>query len=663
MTADSSLSKKKGSSNPITSFILSNLQGAIIVSVTGSLVLFGASTWNVWQLSQGFKSNIEKEFQLKDLSDKIIYYDEVLTMSARMSASTSNPRWEKRYKESEPYLIEAFEKVEKLVPEIVKAQMSQTDSANEQLIELEAQAFELVNQGKQKEAFELLLSPQYETQKRIYSQGIQTTIIEIDKVLLQLRDTYQSQLRNSLTFAGLSLPLLGFSIFVAAWLIRTYLNDRRGAERALQLSQQALLNTNGELEGKIEMIEEKTKQIQAQEQETALESELLQTDIGHLLDLISDLEAGDFTVEAEVSDRVTGLVSDTLNRLIENLSQTLEQVSSTAKTAAISSTKVKNYAENVAADVEEQAQGVNQMLSLTETVWQSSQNAIEKIEETQSILGEVKASVNHGQEAINDMNNGIEVLQTGSDRMVQRIKTLGEFVSLADQFVQEQNQTAAMTQVLALNASLVAAKAAEQRDPEQFQLVAREFESIANQVQQLAQQTNTGLESLQQRTTKIHGVVSDVDREVQGLNNLVSNFTQGVSDSSQAFSDVQTKTTEVEISGQAVEEGNMQIAQAAELTRTALQDMSQQADRTTTRMQSTLESSLQMKNIALSLIENIQVFSLPEKKVQAESSSSDHDIDEMDDDDITQLDYAPAPNSFTQTEESTEERELAQPSV
>ena len=415
-----------------------------------------------------------------------------------------------------------------------------------------------------------------------------------------------------------------------AWLIRTYLSDRRKAELALKLSQGSLMTTNEELTDKIKMVEQQTLKIQAQEQTTIQESELLQNDIAGLLDILADLEAGDFTVEASVSDRVTGLLADTLNRLIEQLSATLSQVSNTAAITSQSSNEVKIYAEQVALDIEGQAQGVNQMFGLTGTVWESAQEAIARIEETQKILGEVKVSVDQGQSAMHEMNNGIEVLQTGSDRMVQKIKTLGEFVSLADQFVQEQNQTAAMTQVLALNASLVAAKAAEQRDPDEFQKVAREFESIASQVQQLAQQTNTGLESLQKRTTKIHGVVSDVDREVQGLNSLVSNFSQGVSDSTQAFSDVQIKTTEVEASGQAVEEGNIRIVEAAENTRTALQKVSTQANRTTERMQSTLTRSVAMKAVAAQLIKSIEIFSLPTSKDSAPMIETDEfEFDDM----------------------------------
>jgi hypothetical protein len=41
---------------------------------------------------------------LQQLSDEIIYLDEVLTMSARMAASTGNLEWENRYRTFEPKL-------------------------------------------------------------------------------------------------------------------------------------------------------------------------------------------------------------------------------------------------------------------------------------------------------------------------------------------------------------------------------------------------------------------------------------------------------------------------------------------------------------------------------------------------------------------------------
>ena len=68
-----------------------------------------------------------------------------------------------------------------------------------------------------------------------------------------------------------------------------------------------------------------------------------------------------------------------------------------------------------------------------------------------------------------------------------------------------------------MNASLVAARASQQRDPKQFVIVAREFESIATQVSQLAQQTSEGLTSLERQSAQIYSVVSTVDADVQSF--------------------------------------------------------------------------------------------------------------------------------------------------
>jgi methyl-accepting chemotaxis protein PixJ len=69
--------------------------------------------------------------------------------------------------------------------------------------------------------------------------------------------------------------------------------------------------------------------------EAQKESEALQVEVGHILDVVSAVEDGDLTVEAEVSDRATGLVADTLNRLIEQLGQTLTQVFAAAQSGRI----------------------------------------------------------------------------------------------------------------------------------------------------------------------------------------------------------------------------------------------------------------------------------------------------------------------------------------
>ena len=347
----------------------------------------------------------------------------------------------------------------------------------------------------------------------------------------------------------------------------------------------------------------------------ALESDSLQTEVGHLLDVVSLVEDGDLTVQAQVSDRSTGLVADTFNRLLERLSQVLNQVLDAAYQVSAGMNQQRELSETVAVNAQKQAEAVNQVLHLTEQVKTAAQSSTERVNTASESLRTVANTVTQGQDAIATLTQGIQILQEGSDRITQRMKTLGEFVGLADQFVQDQGQIAFITQTLALNASLVAARASEQRDPRQFIVVAREFDSIANQVNKLAQQTNEGLVMLEQRSAQIHSVVSAIDADVQGLGELVRGFTQGVEQSNQVFSSVQTITGDAVEAGDAVVQISQSIVSAAQSTTDVMQDIAQLATKTADLTQISLEQSDRIDLLSTQLLQNVQFFQLPASDV------------------------------------------------
>ena len=342
-----------------------------------------------------------------------------------------------------------------------------------------------------------------------------------------------------------------------------------------------------------------------------IESEFLQQEVGHLLDVVSDVEEGDLTTQAQVSDRATGLVADTFNRLIERFAYVLNQVLVAAHQVSESSNEQKELVETVAKNTGEQAQAVNQVLQLTEKVEQAAQGSAERVKVSNESLQTVSSTLVAGQEAINALTQGITVLQEGTNRIVQRMKTLGEFVGLADQFVQNQSQIAFITQTLSLNASLVAARASEQRDPRQFVVVAREFDSIADQVNKLAQQTSEGLTNLEQRSAQIHSAVSAVDGDVQSMGELVRQFTTGVEQSNQVFQTVQTITGEAVQAGDAVNQFSHQIVEATQATAYVMRDITGLANKTAALTQVARERSDQIDLLAAQLLQTVQFFQLP----------------------------------------------------
>ena len=124
----------------------------ITIAILISLGLFGKVTWNVWSMYRNFQAVIINEFELQKLSSSIIHLDEVLTMSARMAATTGNLQWEDRYRKFEPELDAIIKKTIQLAPTAYEAGAIQTDDANIKLVEMEDRAFELIRQGRQEEA-------------------------------------------------------------------------------------------------------------------------------------------------------------------------------------------------------------------------------------------------------------------------------------------------------------------------------------------------------------------------------------------------------------------------------------------------------------------------------------------------------------------------------
>ncbi len=354
------------------------------------------------------------------------------------------------------------------------------------------------------------------------------------------------------------------------------------------------------------------KQAQSAAQiEAQVQNNIFEEEISHLLDVVSELELGDLTAKAEVSPHATGLIADTLNRLSEQLAEVLAAVLQTAKQVTIRTDRLEQLAIAVSQNAEKQESLVVQARLGIEDVNQLAQDAAQQAIASNKAVQGVRSAVGQGEQQVIYLTASIESLQAATVQMVQRIKNLGEFVALAKQFVLDQKRLASLTQVLATNASMVATRALEQRDPEQFASVAREFEAIASQVNTLATQTNQGLVVLQQRTGFVDVVVSGIDQDVRDVNSLVSDFTRSVNSSEQSFINIATVTEDLANIGMSVTDSSSAIAEAIKLSLASIQDIEAIAERSASQAQFTRDQSGKMGMLARQLLERVQFFRLP----------------------------------------------------
>ncbi len=244
MKIEAQLTPGTNNKNQITSGNFHRLR-ILLLPIILTAGLCGGMAWFILDAYNSFKKIGTEDIAVIDLSNQIIYLDEVLTSSARLAASTGNQRWEKRYNDSIPKLDQALAETAKLLPLIDSSGITNTDEANDKLVAMETRAFELTNQGKLLEATDLLLSPEYEQQKSIYAQGITETTAALQKYVEN-----NIQKKSQLTYSMLVVIAVASIVLLIAW---TFVLQRmRGYIQAINNIETVISNTSLEIASAVE---------------------------------------------------------------------------------------------------------------------------------------------------------------------------------------------------------------------------------------------------------------------------------------------------------------------------------------------------------------------------------------------------------------------------
>ena len=155
--------------------VLSKRRDPIILLAVALVLSMAALLWLGWHV-HGYLGDAttrrERDSRIEELRAVMVHLDEVLTMSARMAATTGDLRWEERYRRFQPQLDAAIEEAGRSACDGHRATGVVTiKAANAKLAEIESRAFNLVRHGHTGQAATLLLSDEYETQKRLYARG------------------------------------------------------------------------------------------------------------------------------------------------------------------------------------------------------------------------------------------------------------------------------------------------------------------------------------------------------------------------------------------------------------------------------------------------------------------------------------------------------------
>jgi len=196
------------------------MSGALL-AVIAIMAGLAAMTW--W-LDARSNELSERHRQLAANIERIRYYDEALTMSARFAAASGDLSYRARYEDLAPQLdVLIADTIQLAANPSAEARIRATNAANVRLVQLETQAFELVEAGRGDQALLILSGTEYTSEKQRYSLGLEGAIIEIDNAA-RIEDQQDQTIK-------LLIPIM--SIFGGAVIVVVWLRYRRSTTELL----------------------------------------------------------------------------------------------------------------------------------------------------------------------------------------------------------------------------------------------------------------------------------------------------------------------------------------------------------------------------------------------------------------------------------------------
>jgi twitching motility protein PilJ len=354
----------------------------------------------------------------------------------------------------------------------------------------------------------------------------------------------------------------------------------------------------------------KTSVFERAAKEQAEQNDRNQQAILRLLDEMGSLADGDLTVEATVTEDITGTIADSFNFAIEELRKLVATVNETALMVDTASKQTENTAAHLAKAADNQAKEINaateSIVSMAASIEEVSGNA-----ERSSDVARHSVEVAHkGGEAVRRTIDGMNAIRETIQETSKRIKRLGESSQEIGNIVELINDIAEQTNILALNASIQASMAGE---------AGRGFAVVADEVQRLAERSTNATKQIE---VLVRTIQSDTNEAVVSMERSTTDVVGGAllaENAGAALDEIEQVSNQIASLVQNISSSaRQQAGSAADVTRrtTRLREIGHQTGQATT---ATAASISKLSELATQLRKTVEGFALPPEMMQASS--------------------------------------------
>ncbi len=409
------------------------------------------------------------------------------------------------------------------------------------------------------------------------SEAVQNVLNDSDQLLesiAKLETSYQAEIDSRMLSYGMGNAFASFSV-VLLLLLGSRL--RKDGERRLSAAE-------------------------AQRHVTEEQSRRSQQAIMRLLDEMGDLADGDLTVNATVTEDITGAIADSMNFTIDALRSLVTAINDTASQVTTAAERTQATAVHLAEASSHQAQQIatasNAVNDMALSIDSVSKNADQLAEESQRSVAIAKK----GAEAVQKTIDGMGVIREQIQETSKRIKRLGESSQEIGDIVELINDIAEQTNILALNAAIQAAMAGE---------AGRGFAVVADEVTRLAERSSDATKQIE---ALVKTIQTDTNEAVISMEHSTSGVVAGAKlaeDAGAALGEIETVSASLADLVQSISNATSQQAMAASNisdTMNVIQEITTQTSEGTNQTASSIGN---LAELASELKHSVSGFKLP----------------------------------------------------